>query len=252
MQFLQTSRWFRRRRVVGFDRAASARSNPTTCALQKLHSKGNEGVCLHSRRDRVYFCTLCLRKELTQNSECLLNRTISLGFWPSPPALANIFRLNLFRLRLTWLHCLVCVNKEFLFSAEFRITNFWKTNYFCRATIRGGPSSWTEWTIKYEEIDIHWQIGRGTLFAWWLRPCLCMPSVWGRRSHHGNFLFRMPMFYRCFSIFNVRCGRKNAVWIRPRRAVGIVRGTIDSNFPSRSIMLGFSGISFMAKVHNNY
>ena len=53
MQLLQTSRWFRRRRAVRFDRANRAfgavesncpLSSKSSRSLQKLHDKGDEGV----------------------------------------------------------------------------------------------------------------------------------------------------------------------------------------------------------------
>ena len=58
MQLLQTSRWFRRRRAVGFDRPDRASgaiesncpsSSKSSRNLQKLHDKGDEGVRPHSQ-----------------------------------------------------------------------------------------------------------------------------------------------------------------------------------------------------------
>ena len=61
MQLLQTSRWLRRRRAVGFDRAEGTfnsncpSSSKSYRSLQKFHVKGWWGSgCPQSRWDRVY------------------------------------------------------------------------------------------------------------------------------------------------------------------------------------------------------
>ena len=59
MQLLQTSRWFRRRRAVGFDRAEGAvesncsSSSKLSRSLLKLHDKGDEGVHLSTGQSIV-------------------------------------------------------------------------------------------------------------------------------------------------------------------------------------------------------
>ena len=60
MQLLQTSKWFRRRRAVGFDCTEGPINCPSSSkssrSLQKLHDKGDEGV--HTLIGTQYRCNI--------------------------------------------------------------------------------------------------------------------------------------------------------------------------------------------------
>ena len=108
LQLLQTSRWFRRRRAVGFDRTGGAiksncpSSSKSSRSLYKLHDEGDEGVHTSTWTEYSMQCNAICVTEYT-NVEPIFNLWLSDCYkflhWAINKRLLFVIKM------WNWIHC---------------------------------------------------------------------------------------------------------------------------------------------------